>query len=71
MLEKKWGTLKTVFIYFIAGIGGVLMSCLLYPEDISVGASGAILGLMGAFLAEIIIVWDQLGFFFKKKKLNN
>lgn len=50
-LEKYFG--KTVFIttYIISGLYGSLMSVILSPYSISVGASGAIYGLIGAVLA--------------------
>ncbi len=35
------------------------MSCLTSPLAISVGASGAIMGLMGAFLSDIIMTWHK------------
>jgi len=59
MMERKWGIPKYVLLYFISGIGASLMSCLLRPNYISVGASGAIMGLMGGYLAEIILTWHK------------
>lgn len=56
-MERKWGLIKFIAVYFISGIGGVLMSCLLLPNTISVGASGAIMGLIGCFLGEILMTW--------------
>lgn len=74
MLERKWGIVKFVILYFVSGIGGVLMSCLIEPKSLSVGASGAIMGLMGrrerersvlmngglgALLSETILTWHK------------
>lgn len=43
----------------LAGIGGSLLSTLSTDDDlkISVGASGALFGLLGAMLSELIINW--------------
>lgn len=59
MLEQKWGLVKFVILYFVSGIAGVLMSCLLQPGSLSVGASGAIMGLMGAMLSETLLMWHK------------
>jgi membrane associated rhomboid family serine protease len=53
-VERKWGSALFALIYFGSGIGATIMSCLLSPQKISVGASGAIMGLMGANLAHIL-----------------
>jgi len=59
-LERLWGTLKFVIIYIISGFGSSLLSCLLNSDSISVGASGALSGLLGAHLINIIINWKKL-----------
>ena len=41
-----------VLICSLAGIGGCLMSCVMSPLSISVGASGALMGLLGGTLLE-------------------
>lgn len=48
--ERLYGTLRFLAIYFLAGFGGGLASYALSPFD-SVGASGAIFGLIGAMAA--------------------
>lgn len=45
--ERIYGTARFLAIYFLAGIGGSVVSYLFSPAP-SVGASGAIFGLMGA-----------------------
>lgn len=45
--ERIYGTLRFLAIYFLAGIGGSVVSYLFSPAP-SVGASGAIFGLMGS-----------------------
>lgn len=41
----------------ISGFGGSLLSALFIPEGISVGASGALFGLLGGMLSELLINW--------------
>lgn len=41
----------------ISGFGGSLLSALFIPESISVGASGALFGLLGGMLSELFINW--------------
>lgn len=41
----------------IAGLGGSVMSGLFVRSNISVGASGAVFGLLGAMLSELIVNW--------------
>jgi rhomboid protease GluP len=47
-LERFFGHLRFLLVYFIAGYAGVLASFALSP-DYSLGASGAIFGVIGAF----------------------
>lgn len=50
-VEMLFGTLRTAFIYAVAGVAGGLASTVLRPGAVySVGASGAIMGLMGALV---------------------
>lgn len=55
-LEQEFGFVKIGTLYLLSGFGGSLMSCL-YIRSISVGASGAIFGLLGAMLSELITNW--------------
>ncbi|MFZ5967992.1 MAG: rhomboid family intramembrane serine protease [Bacillota bacterium] len=48
-IEAIYGSKKFIFIYIIAGLFGSLGS-FLFSTAVSAGASGAILGLMGAYL---------------------
>lgn len=51
LVESYLGSFKTVFIYFLSGFGGSVLSLLFHnPEDnvYSIGASGAIFGLLMA-----------------------
>lgn len=45
--EQAWGRLRALQIYFFSGLGSSLLTALMQPKP-SVGASGAIFGLLGA-----------------------
>lgn len=49
LVEKVYGKLRYTFIYFFSGIASSLLSYFFSP-NISIGASGAIFGLLGATL---------------------
>lgn len=44
-------------IYMLSGIGGSILSTLFIKHNISVGASGALFGLLGAMLSELLTNW--------------
>lgn len=54
MIENKLGWKKFLFIYIFSGICGGLTSLLFHEESVMMGASGAIMGLFGAFLALLL-----------------
>ncbi len=46
-LEKVIGPKKIISVYFAAGLAGSIASFFFYPNAFSLGASGAIMGLIG------------------------
>ncbi|GAV66014.1 Rhomboid domain-containing protein [Cephalotus follicularis] len=59
-LEQEFGFLRIGLLYVLSGFGGSLMSALHSQgpnPTISVGASGALFGLLGAMLSELITNW--------------
>lgn len=58
--EKEWGSIATAAIYFASGVGGSLASSVASPLSVGVGASGSIVGLIGARLARLISQWHEL-----------
>mmetsp|Transcript_39549 Transcript_39549/g.113872 ORF Transcript_39549/g.113872 Transcript_39549/m.113872 type:complete len:406 (-) Transcript_39549:64-1281(-) len=58
-LEAIYGSLRVGCIYLASGVFGVIASAIMAPRSISVGASGAICGLMGASLGEVIENWNS------------
>lgn len=54
MIENKLGWQKFLFIYLLSGICGGLISIIFHQETVMMGASGAIMGLYGAFIALLV-----------------
>lgn len=76
-LVKTILAVKFGLIYLISGFGGNILSALFLRNSISVGASGALLGILGAMLSELLINWTiyankvlyiLCSFFFLNKK---
>jgi membrane associated rhomboid family serine protease len=44
-------------IFLLSGFGGSILSSLFIRDNISVGASGALFGLLGAMLSELLTNW--------------
>jgi len=53
LAEQIYGDLKYLMIYFVTGVGAGIASLLLRPVTLSVGASGAIMGIAGALIATL------------------
>lgn len=49
--------MRVGLVYVISGFGGSLLSALFIQTGISVGASGALFGLLGGMLSELITNW--------------
>ncbi|CAM6006863.1 unnamed protein product [Sphagnum balticum] len=58
-LEIDFGALRIGSIYLLSGFGGSLLSALFVENQISVGASGAVFGLLGATLSELLTNWSR------------
>ncbi|XP_028111373.1 RHOMBOID-like protein 2 isoform X1 [Camellia sinensis] len=56
-LEQEFGFVRIGLLYVISGIGGSLSSSLFIRTTISVGASGALFGLLGGMLSELLTNW--------------
>ncbi|CAM8924652.1 unnamed protein product [Rhodiola kirilowii] len=57
-LEQEFGFVLVGLLYMIAGLCGSLLSALFIQANISVGASGALFGLLGSMLSELITNWS-------------
>lgn len=56
-LEQQFGFVRVGIIYLVSGLGGSILSSLFIQRNISVGASGALFGLLGAMLSELLTNW--------------
>ena len=54
--EYLWGGARLFLAFFAAGIGATLFSAILTPDVISVGASGAVMGIMALLLVNVFFV---------------
>jgi len=59
-LEKVHGTFRIVPIYMISGIGGMVLSAVFLPNQVTVGASGAIFGLEAVLLVDLLKNWTHV-----------
>ena len=60
VIETTYGRPAFIAIYWIAGLAGGIATALHSPNVVSVGASGAIFGLMGAFAAVLLVFRDRI-----------
>ncbi|KAK9698624.1 hypothetical protein RND81_08G118600 [Saponaria officinalis] len=56
-LEQEFGFVRIGLLYLVSGIGGAILSTLFLQRSVSVGASGALFGLLGAMLSDLITNW--------------
>jgi len=60
MLEVLWGHTIWFIIYFVGGAMGTVWSCIFNPNILSVGSSGALCAVIGAWPVFIAITWNQV-----------
>ena len=60
ILETRWGWWRFGLVYLLAGIGASLWSAVLGTESVSVGASGAIMGLMGSDIVYVLYNFHEI-----------
>lgn len=56
--EKRWGTGRMAYFYFMTAIGSSVMSAVC-NDAISVGASGSLFGMLGCQMAYLIMNWND------------
>ena len=59
-LERKWKWYLFATIYILSGMGGVALGCDLQPNQVSVSASSAFQGVMGAYFAQLHLTWFKI-----------
>ncbi|KAG7344274.1 rhomboid family protein [Nitzschia inconspicua] len=52
--EREWGSITWLIVYLVSAVGSSALSVVAMPDAISVGSSGAVMGLFGAKGAEVI-----------------
>ncbi len=57
--ELFWGMRRFLPLYFGAGVMGSLLSTVLLPNAVSVGASGALCGVLGAWTTFLAMHWGH------------
>merc|ERR1719253_2402142 len=60
-MEKQFGRKKFCMLYLFAGFLGNLLSVAFDPMKLAVGASTSGFGLLGVWLAEVMLTWELLG----------
>lgn len=58
-LEEDFGFLRIGLLFIMSGLGGSILSALFNRNNVSVGASGALFGLLGAMLSELLTNWSN------------
>jgi membrane associated rhomboid family serine protease len=51
--EREWGSSVWFLIYMTSSVGATIISTCLMPDGLSVGSSGAVMGIFGAKISEI------------------
>ena len=64
VFEARWGMLQYGLVYLVAGVGGCILSTFASPHSVSVGASGALFGLLGADLAYLLYNYEHITGYF-------
>lgn len=53
--EQEWGSFRWLVVYLASAVGSSILSVIVMPNAVSVGSSGALMGLFGAKLAEVTL----------------
>jgi membrane associated rhomboid family serine protease len=60
-MEKFYKVGRFVIIYLLAGLGGNLLSGIMYPENVLVGSSASLFGIFGCFGCYFVYNWHSIG----------
>jgi membrane associated rhomboid family serine protease len=53
--EREWGSIRWLTVYLVSAVGSTILSVIAMPNAVSVGSSGAVMGLFGGKLAEVVL----------------
>lgn len=59
-MNLVFGWRKWLWIYLTAGVFGNMCSCIFLPDSVGVGSSGALLGMLTAWLTWIMFRWQKI-----------
>ena len=59
-LNLVFGTKRWLIIYILSGVYGNMCSCCFLTDSIGVGSSGALLGILTAWIVYIIFRWQKI-----------
>jgi hypothetical protein len=59
-VERVHGTMETAVVFVLSGVGGNMASANFMTNNVSMGASGGLFGLLGLCLADVLSNWDLL-----------
>lgn len=71
LAEKLYGNLAFAIIYLLSGLGGSVLAAIVSPTVPAAGASGAIFGLGGAWLAFVLVQKKTLSPDFYRNSIQN
>jgi membrane associated rhomboid family serine protease len=67
VIERNHGFVHTGLLFVVSALGGNMLSALMQPGFILVGASGGIFGLIGICVADIVLNWRLLFLVFEQR----
>lgn len=67
-LNILFGTPQWLWIYFYSGAFGYMCSCIFFPESISVGSSGSLMGMLSAWCVYIVFRWRKIPRRFRSRR---
>ena len=59
-LNQIFGWFNWLVIYLISGVFGNIVSCIFIPSSVGVGSSGAVLGMLTAWIVWIVFRWKKI-----------
>ena len=66
IVERNHGYFQASFLFLIPAIGGNVVSGVMQPNYILLGASGGLFGLIGVLVADIVLNWKLMFLIFKQ-----
>jgi membrane associated rhomboid family serine protease len=59
-LNLVFGNVRWMWIYLVSGVFGNICSCAFLPNSVGVGSSGALLGMLSAWIVWIVFRWKKI-----------